>query len=91
MREQLASDTGLDMRVVQVWFQNRRQREKRVTEGLAFTNKPTLDVLRDVALGDMRREIEKQKVLQKAARIADGGVTGGPPPPTAARTPARAS
>ena len=85
--QQLASRMEIPSRTVQVWFQNRRQREKRVTEGLAFTNKPTLDVLRDVALGDMRREIEKQKVLQKAARIADGGVTGGPPPPTAAPPP----
>jgi len=30
IREQLATDTGLDMRVVQVWFQNRRAKEKRL-------------------------------------------------------------
>merc|ERR1712107_531854 len=30
VREQLATDTGLDMRVVQVWFQNRRAKEKRL-------------------------------------------------------------
>ena len=30
MREQLSHDTGLDMRVVQVWFQNRRAKEKRL-------------------------------------------------------------
>ena len=28
VREQLAADTGLDMRVVQVWFQNRYTKQK---------------------------------------------------------------
>ncbi len=30
MREQLAKETGLSMRVIQVWFQNKRSKEKRV-------------------------------------------------------------
>jgi hypothetical protein len=30
VREQLSIDTGLDMRVVQVWFQNKRAKDKRL-------------------------------------------------------------
>ncbi|KAL5281297.1 LHX3 family protein [Megaselia abdita] len=37
VREQLSSDTGLDMRVVQVWFQNRRAKEKRLKKDAGRT------------------------------------------------------
>merc|ERR1712241_735978 len=37
VREQLATDTGLDMRVVQVWFQNRRAKEKRLKKDAGRT------------------------------------------------------
>ncbi|XP_071747230.1 LIM/homeobox protein Lhx3 isoform X4 [Lepeophtheirus salmonis] len=55
IREQLAQDTGLDMRVVQVWFQNRRAKEKRLKkdagrarwgqyfQGLKPSSSPPLD------------------------------------------------
>lgn len=32
-REQISAETGLDMRVVQVWFQNRRAKDKRTLKG----------------------------------------------------------
>ncbi|XP_013778325.1 LIM/homeobox protein Lhx3-like [Limulus polyphemus] len=37
IREQLSQDTGLDMRVVQVWFQNRRAKEKRLKKDAGKT------------------------------------------------------
>merc|ERR550532_1650373 len=32
VREQLAKDTGLPMRVIQVWFQNKRSKQKRINQ-----------------------------------------------------------
>ena len=41
VREQLAKDTGLPMRVIQVWFQNKRSKEKRMHQ-LRFMSGPGL-------------------------------------------------
>lgn len=38
IRERLSVDTGLDMRVVQVWFQNRRAKEKRLKRDVDSTS-----------------------------------------------------
>ncbi|XP_046608778.1 LIM/homeobox protein Lhx3-like [Neodiprion virginianus] len=37
VKEQLSQDTGLDMRVVQVWFQNKRAKEKRLKKDAGRT------------------------------------------------------
>merc|ERR1712037_790502 len=37
MREQMAKETGLPMRVIQVWFQNKRSKTKRINQ-LHFMN-----------------------------------------------------
>ena len=44
MREQMAKETGLPMRVIQVWFQNKRSKQKRIHQ-LQFMGMPRMPFL----------------------------------------------
>ncbi|XP_037083340.1 LIM/homeobox protein Lhx3-like [Pollicipes pollicipes] len=57
VREQLSQETGLDMRVVQVWFQNRRAKEKRLKKDAGRSRWG--QYFRNMKPGDKRRAGEK--------------------------------
>ena len=74
VREQLAQDTGLDMRVVQVWFQNRRAKEKRLKKDAGRTRwgqyfrglKPSTSPTRSSGTpnGDKQRDSDRESELE---------------------------
>ena len=79
-REKLARDLGMSARSVQVWFQNRRQRDP------GHVRKPQhKPVIGRLAIDDalpLVTESEKQRVARSVAQLA-------PTPTTTARSPAR--
>ncbi|BHF80458.1 LIM/homeobox protein Lhx3 [Sparganum proliferum] len=61
VREQLSAETGLEMRVVQVWFQNRRAKEKRLRR----------DAGRQNWSDSFNRESHEHPLIDKSGLIAD--------------------
>lgn len=54
VRQQLSDETGLDMRVVQVWFQNKRAKDKRMKKDDSTADTPGEygDEYGDISLGN---------------------------------------
>lgn len=66
VREQLSQETGLDMRVIQVWFQNRRAKDKRMKkeeeqQGATSPTTPTPGDEHGKSLGDLGHSFEIQE------------------------------
>ncbi|KAL7670641.1 hypothetical protein ACOME3_005573 [Neoechinorhynchus agilis] len=84
MREQLSTETGLAMRVIQVWFQNRRSKERRLQ--LAQVNNSRRQ-------WSLRENARRQFDLENNNLMAAGGGPGaamfiaGHPPPEAMMIP----